>query len=125
MNQERQIPRLWISTVTIVALVALWFAVTNLGLVGPTYLPSPQDLVKSFGHLVSNGYQRAPLWEHIGISLFRALTGFALGVAVGIPTGLVTGYMRSRRRDVPDHGLHPADPADRVHPDGRPLLRPG
>lgn len=94
MNPTRQISRLQISTGTIAAIVAVWFAVTNLGLVGPTYLPSPQDLFASFTQLLTKGYQRAPLWEHIGISLFRALTGFALGVAVGIPTGLITGYMR-------------------------------
>ena len=95
MNPATQIPRLWISTGTIVALLVLWFSVTNTGLISPTYLPSPQDLFKSFTQLVTNGYQQAPLWEHIGYSLFRALTGFALGVAVGIPTGLVTGYMRT------------------------------
>jgi NitT/TauT family transport system permease protein len=95
MNSFRQLPRIWISTATVLALLAVWFGVTNLGLVGPTYLPSPQDLVKSFAQLVTNGYQRVPLWEHIGISLFRALTGFALGVLVGIPTGLITGYMRA------------------------------
>lgn len=95
MKQGKQIPPLWISSGTIVALVAVWFAVTNLGLVGPTYLPSPQDLFKAFTQLLTSGYQRVPLWEHIGISLFRALTGFALGVAVGIPTGLSTGYMRA------------------------------
>src|SRR5574337_321524 len=93
MNTARQIPRFWISTGTIVALVALWFAVTNLGLVGPTYLPSPQGLFASFIRLVTKGYQGVPLWEHIGISLFRALAGFALGVAIGIPSGLITGYM--------------------------------
>ena len=95
MKQAGQLPPLWISSGTIVGLVAVWFAVTNLGLVGSTYLPSPQDLAKSFAQLVTNGYQRAPLWEHIGYSLFRALTGFALGVAVGIPTGLITGYLRT------------------------------
>lgn len=94
MKLVKPIPSLWISIGTIIALVTVWLAVTNLGLIGPTYLPSPQELVKSFAHLVANGYQRVPLWEHIGISLFRALTGFALGVAVGIPTGLTTGYIR-------------------------------
>ncbi len=93
--KSNQIPSVWISAGTIGALVAAWFAVTNLGLVGPTYLPSPQDLARSLTQLVTNGYQRTPLWEHIGISLFRALAGFALGVAVGIPTGLITGHMRA------------------------------
>lgn len=95
MNPKRQIPSIWISTSTIVGILTVWYLVTNLGLVGATYLPSPQSLLQSFMQLLTNGYQRVPLWEHIGISLFRALCGFALGVAVGIPTGLITGYMRA------------------------------
>jgi NitT/TauT family transport system permease protein len=95
MNQMSSIPRYWISTGAVVSVFAVWFAVTNTGLVGPSYLPSPQALFLSFVNLIENGYQRTPLWEHIGISLFRALSGFTLGVAVGIPMGLVTGYNRS------------------------------
>src|SRR5690606_8235760 len=34
------------------------------------------------------------LAEHIGISLYRRLLGFMLGVALGIPVGLLTGYSR-------------------------------
>lgn len=94
MNQSAQIPRLWISFGTVCAIFAVWFGVTNLGMVDPSYLPSPQQLVKSFVQLVTNGYQRTPLWEHIGYSLFRALAGFSLGVLIGIPTGLITGYTR-------------------------------
>ncbi|THD63399.1 MAG: ABC transporter permease [Bradyrhizobium sp.] len=90
----KRIPPILISSATIVAIFVVWFVVTNGGLVGPTYLPSPQALFWSFMRLLTNGYQRTPLWEHIGISLFRALCGFLLGVAVGIPTGLVTGYNR-------------------------------
>lgn len=95
VNLMNRIPRFWISSGTIVALLAVWFVVTNAGLIAPSYLPSPQALFSSFMHLLQSGYQRTPLWDHIGISLFRALSGFVLGVAVGIPTGLVTGYNRS------------------------------
>ena len=89
-----RIPPVLISWATILAIFIVWFIVTNVGLVSPTYLPSPQALFSAFANLVVNGYQRTPLWEHIGISLFRALLGFVLGVAVGIPTGLLTGYNR-------------------------------
>lgn len=91
----KSLSRLGISAGTVLSIFALWFLVTNIGLVSETYLPSPQSLFQSFSQLVTSGYQRVPLWEHIGISLFRALCGFALGVAVGIPTGLITGYSRN------------------------------
>ncbi|MFG1301960.1 ABC transporter permease [Xanthobacter sp. V3C-3] len=82
------------SAIAIGVLVVVWFAVTNLGLVGSDYLPSPQLLVSNFVDLVQNGYKGIPLWNHIGISLFRTLSGFALGVLLGIPVGLITGYSR-------------------------------
>lgn len=88
-------PKSWISIFTLLSIFILWVIVTSLGIISPTYLPTPQSLVAVTYDLVVNGYQRTPLAEHVGISLFRALTGFALGVALGIPTGLITGYNRT------------------------------
>lgn len=85
--------RAWISTGSVAAIFLSWFLLTKLRLVGPSYLPSPQALFTAFRDLVLHGYMGVPLWQHIGISLFRALSGFCLGVAVGIPTGLLTGYV--------------------------------
>lgn len=84
--------KLWpISVATIVAILAIWFLVTNLGLVGPKYLPSPQALVDEFVVLLEKGYQGTPLWEHIGISLWRTLSGFFIGSTLGIIVGLAAG----------------------------------
>jgi NitT/TauT family transport system permease protein len=80
--EMKRVPRFWISFATIVVVFAVWSIVSNTGMVGPSYLPSPQALLASFVQLLKNGYQRVPLWEHVGISLFRALTGFSLGGAV-------------------------------------------
>ncbi len=92
---RQPLPMMWISTGTIVCLLAVWWAATTFQFISATYLPSPQALVAVTYDLVMNGYQRVPLIEHIGISLFRALAGFVLGVALGVPTGLITGYYRS------------------------------
>ena len=94
-NRKGALPQVWISVFAIFSLLVIWGAATNFGLVSATYLPSPQALVSVTYELIVNGYQRVPLAEHIGISLFRALAGFALGVALGIPTGLITGYNRT------------------------------
>lgn len=84
--------KLWpISVATIVAILAIWFLVTNLGLVGPKYLPSPQALVDEFVVLLEKGYQGTPLWEHIGISLWRTLSGFFIGSTLGTIVGLAAG----------------------------------
>lgn len=89
-----KMPRIWISISTIFLILVVWVTVTNTGLISETYLPTPQSLVSVAADLIVNGYQRVPLAEHIGMSLFRALAGFFLGVALGIPTGLMTGYNR-------------------------------
>lgn len=93
MKSTHRVPRLWISTGTIATIFAVWLLVTNSGLVEPTYLPSPEALLHTFSRLARNGYMGVPLWRHIEISLFRALSGFCLGVAIGVPTGLLTGYV--------------------------------
>ena len=90
-GQKNLVP---VSVGTIVAILAIWFLVTNLGLVGPKYLPSPQALVEEFGVLLDKGYQGKSLWVHIGISLWRTLSGFVIGSAIGIVVGLAAGSNR-------------------------------
>ena len=41
--------------------------------------------------LATEGFRNVPLWEHVGISVFRVLTGVALGALVGIPLGFAMG----------------------------------
>ncbi|PRA06919.1 ABC transporter permease [Arthrobacter sp. MYb229] len=90
----RSVPSMVISVSTIVALLLTWFLVTNTGLVGPNYLPSPQALLQQFGVLLQDGYQGRSLWEHIGASLTRTLVGFAIGSLIGVIIGLAAGSNR-------------------------------
>lgn len=57
----------------------------------PIWLPPPESVWARFIDIARNGYQNTPLWEHLGYSLFRVLTGFAAGAAVGIPLGYAMG----------------------------------
>lgn len=91
---RRPVPLVAWSIGAVVFLALLWTVVTNAGLVGPGYLPTPQEMGSEFVALVENGYKGQTLWWHIGISLFRTLAGFALGVVVGVPLGLLSGYSR-------------------------------
>jgi NitT/TauT family transport system permease protein len=93
-KRRRSLPDAVYSSGAIVVIVGVWFAVTNFGLVSSDYLPSPQLMISNFVDLVKNGYRGVPLQTHIGISLFRTLSGFLLGVMLGIPFGLITGYTR-------------------------------
>ncbi len=92
--QTRRVPDVAWSIGAIVALLVAWVAVTYSGLVKPGYLPTPVELSTTLVELVRQGYQGKPLWEHIGISLFRTFSGFVLGAVLGVPLGLLTGYSR-------------------------------
>ncbi len=93
-DSRRPLPDIAWSVGAIVLLLAVWFAISHSSFVKPGYIPTPEELGKTFYELVRDGYQGKPLYEHIGISLFRTLTGFLLGVVFGVPVGLLAGYSR-------------------------------
>lgn len=92
--RRRQLPTVVISTLSVLFLTALWVAVSTSGWLPQGYLPTPKEMASELETLFTVGYKGISIWQHIGISLFRTLSGFFLGVAVGIPLGLVTGYSR-------------------------------
>lgn len=91
---SNRVPDVAYSVATIGALLMLWFFTSHASFVKPGYLPTPEEIGGTFVELVRNGYQGQSLWTHIGISLFRTLSGFALGAVIGIPIGLLAGYSR-------------------------------
>ncbi len=91
---EKRVPDIVYSIGAIVFLLVLWYAGSRSSLIKPGYLPTPEELGSTFIDLLKNGYQGQPLSQHIGISLFRTLIGFVLGVIVGVPLGLLSGYSR-------------------------------
>lgn len=93
-RSRTQVPSVVISAITLAVGFIVWFALTNTGIIDPDYFPSPQLMLAEAMDLVRNGYKNVPLWNHIGTSLFRTLSGFALGSLIGIPVGLITGYSR-------------------------------
>ena len=91
---RKPLPNLVISVVSIVVIALAWTVVSTSGWLPSGYLPTPRELMTELGALVGQGYKGVSLWQHIGISLFRTLSGFVLGVLLGIPLGLYTGYSR-------------------------------
>jgi taurine transport system permease protein len=80
-----------LSIVTIVILIAIWWAVTATGLVKPLFVPSPGAIVEKFISLCRNGFTGTPLIEHILISTGRVFGAFVLACVIGIPLGLAMG----------------------------------
>ena len=71
-----------------VALIAIWFLVTITKMVDPFFLPSPAIVGKQLGILLS----KAVTYEHIVMTFYRMMAGYAIAVGIGVPLGIVLGY---------------------------------
>jgi taurine transport system permease protein len=78
-----------IGAVTLVA--AVWQLSGSFGWIDPLLLPAPSDIGTATAELLETGYRQIPLWEHVLVSVLRALAAFAAAIATGIPLGLVMG----------------------------------
>ncbi|AUX44589.1 ABC transporter permease [Sorangium cellulosum] len=77
----------WIAPIV---LVVLWEALSWLGVVPKSLLPSPSEVVLAAIHATASG----ELPAHLGVSALRALGGLAIGAGIGLILGLATGLSR-------------------------------
>jgi len=70
------------------ALVAVWLLVTITKLIDPFFLPTPVIVGKQLGILLS----KAETYEHIVMTFYRMMAGYAIAVGIGVPLGIVLGY---------------------------------
>ncbi|SEN15855.1 sulfonate transport system permease protein [Duganella sp. CF517] len=73
-----------------VLLIAGWQAASQLGWLSSRILPEPWAVAKAFWTLAESG----ELWVHLRTSLWRAVSGFAIGAGLGLALGLLTGSFR-------------------------------
>jgi NitT/TauT family transport system permease protein len=81
--RERRRPGL----VTLAVLVLAWEAASRSGWISPLFLPGPTAVAVEAGRMVASG----ELARHLGVSLVRIASGFALGAAAGTALGLLLG----------------------------------
>ncbi|VTU30215.1 ABC transporter permease [Variovorax sp. PBL-E5] len=86
-----------LSAAVVVLALVVWALVSNFVLVDSLALPSPQVLGRTFWDLFQNGYGHRSIFEHIGTSMGRALTGFLLAVVCSTVIGLLVGYSATAR----------------------------
>lgn len=79
------------SILIVLILLTLWIVASAAGLVKPFYWPPIGDAIKRLGMLVSDGFRNVSLWSHVGISVYRVLSGVLYGAIVGIPIGFAMG----------------------------------
>lgn len=86
-----------ISLATVAGLLLLWGIVSNLGLVQPLFLPTPQAVLGKLVTTAANGFADATLLQHLAASLGRVFAALALALVIAIPVGIAIGTSRVAR----------------------------
>ena len=94
---RRRLSTRWISGLTLVALLAIWWAVTATGLIEPLFLPPPSAVLQKGWLLATTGYMDATLWQHRSASLSRIGLGLGFAVLTAVPVGIAIGANRIAR----------------------------
>ncbi len=82
--------RAW-GILTVLFLLVLWWVATSYGWVKPIFWPSIDAVFARIGKLLSEGFRNISLWDHVGISVYRVLSGVFYGVILGVPLGFAMG----------------------------------
>ncbi|HWV11160.1 MAG TPA: taurine ABC transporter permease TauC [Pseudomonas sp.] len=86
-----------ISSLSVLSLLLVWWAVTSAGLIEPLFLPSPQAVAMRGWLVLTQGYMDASLWQHLAASLQRIGLGLIAAVLTAIPLGIAIGRYRLAR----------------------------
>src|SRR3984893_5414533 len=76
----------WLPVLVFALLIGTWESAARLSLVDPMMLPAPSDIAANF----IDGFASGLYWQHLQVTLFQALSGFALACVVGICIGSVS-----------------------------------
>lgn len=79
------------ASAAIVLFLVIWEVAPRVGLVDKVFLPPLSAVLESFWELLTSG----ELGKHVGTSLTRAGTGFAIAVLLAIPLGIAIGWWAS------------------------------
>ncbi|HYG44468.1 MAG TPA: ABC transporter permease subunit [Bordetella sp.] len=80
-----------VSCIAVFTVLAAWFVVGEKALIDPLLLPGPREVLETSRELIVDGYRQVPLWQHILVSLARAMAAFIAATITGIPLGLMMG----------------------------------
>ena len=80
----------WLS---LLAVAAAWELFARSGAVTPFMLPKLTTVLARIGADAAAG----ELWQNLGLTLYRSLTGFAIAAATGIALGFAVAYSRAAR----------------------------
>jgi len=86
-----------ISVLTLIVVLAAWWAVTAAEVIEPLFLPPPSAVLEKTWLLMTSGYMDSTLWQHLGASLQRIGLALVFAVLTAIPVGIAIGHNRIAR----------------------------
>lgn len=92
MGMTRALSRLWRPLVTLVGVVAVWWAIVAATGLPPFLLPGPDRVAAALAD------HAALLARHAGITAAEIALGLVVGTVVGVSTALTLAYFRGARR---------------------------
>ncbi len=85
--------RVWVSTFTVIAFLAVWEVAPRAGIADATYTSQPSRVMAAGLEIISGG----GFLHDVSVSLSEFAIGFGLAIAVGVPLGLVLGRFPAPR----------------------------
>ncbi|MFS0823096.1 ABC transporter permease [Bacillus sp. 1P02SD] len=73
-----------------IVLLLIWELCARMNWIDARFFPPPTKVIQVLFHLLGTG----ELWEHLSASLYRVLSGFAIGSIAGIILGIIMGMSR-------------------------------
>jgi ABC-type nitrate/sulfonate/bicarbonate transport system permease component len=80
-----------LNAVSLLTLLAAWYAVTRAELIHPFLLSSPREVLEEAWDLTRTGV----IFRFAGVSLLRVLQGFLIGAGLAVPLGMLIGRIRT------------------------------
>lgn len=87
----------WISLATVAGVLALWWLASHGGWVSDLFLPKPEQVLRTFWEILTQGYKGVSLLSHLRDSLYRLAIALVLAVITAIPLGMACGSYRPLR----------------------------
>src|SRR5260370_21369247 len=78
----------WLPILVFALLIGTWESAARLSLVDPMMLPAPSDIAANF----IDGFATGLYLQHLKVTLFPALSGFAMACVVGICIGSISSF---------------------------------
>lgn len=89
--KDTRIQNIWNKSIVVLILIVLWFILTTFNFIDPIFLSTPQEtIIKLFQLIFSDN-----LLPDLLMTIFRLLTGLAIGSFTGIVLGLIIGYSKN------------------------------